>query len=185
MSSNFTVNKICECCGDVFQAKTTVTRYCSKACNSAHYKQKARNKKIAPMDKLIEKMINKNISDISDREFLTVKMAAKLLGTSEKIVYGMIASGKIRSANLSKRKTVIYRQDIDNLFKLPEIVPGAEKEADIDDCYHMAEAQAKFSISEKALYDLIKRNNIKKFQSGWYTYVPKKALDQIFNPIID
>jgi excisionase family DNA binding protein len=185
MSSNLTVNRICECCGNIFQAKTTVTRYCSKLCNKRHSKQKTRAEKIAPVEQLIEKMVNHHQHDLSSREFLSVKLAAKLLGVSERIVYAMVNSGRIRSANLAKRKTVIYRQDIDNLFKLPEIVPGPEKEANIDDCYHMAEAQAKFSISEKALYELIKRNNIKKFQSGWYTYVHKKALDQIFNPIID
>ena len=75
----------------------------------------------------------------------------------------MVKSGKIRSANLSQRKTVIYRQDIDSLFKLPEpLHEKPEKEPGINDCYHMAEAQERFSISEKALYDIIKRNNIKK-----------------------
>jgi excisionase family DNA binding protein len=139
---------------------------------------------MAPVEQLIEKMVISQQQDLSSREFLSVKLAAKLLGVSERIIYGMVNSGKIRSANLSKRKTTIYRQDIDSLFKLPASVPIPEKEPAIDECYHMAEAQARFNISEKALYEIIKRNNIKKIQSGWYTYVSKKALDQIFNPTV-
>jgi endogenous inhibitor of DNA gyrase (YacG/DUF329 family) len=46
MSSNITVNKICEHCGKVFTAKTTVTRFCSSQCNSRNYKQKVRNEKL-------------------------------------------------------------------------------------------------------------------------------------------
>jgi len=45
----------------------------------------------------------------------------------------------------------------------------------------MGEIQAKFNISEKALYDLIKRNNIAKFQVGRFTYVSKKTIERIFN----
>jgi hypothetical protein len=185
MSSNLTVNRICCCCGNVFRAKTTVTKYCSKLCNKRYLKQKARAEKIAPVEQLIEKMVISQLQDLSSREFLSVKLAAKLFGVSERIIYGMVKSGLIRSANLSQRKTTIYRRDIDSLFKLPEPLPKPEKEPGINDCYHMAEAQERFNISEKALYDIIKRNNIKKFQSGWYTYVPKKALDRIFNPTIE
>lgn len=185
MSSNLTVNRICVCCGKVFQAKTTVTRYCGKLCNKRYSKQKARAEKIAPVEQLIKKMVNHQQQDLSSREFLSVKMAAKLLAVSERVIYGMVNSGRIRSANLAQRKTVIYRQDIDSLFKLPPALPEAEKEIGIDDCYHMAEAQKRFHISEKALYDIIKRNKVKKIQSGWYKYVPKSALDQILNPTIE
>jgi excisionase family DNA binding protein len=181
MSSNITVNRICECCGNVFQAKTTVTKYCSKLCNKRHAKQKARAEKIAPVEQLIEKMVSHHQQDLSSREFLSVKQAAKLLGVSERIVLGLVKTGKIRSANLSQRKTTIYRQDIDKLFTLPERTPAPEKDPGIDECYHMAEAQEIFNISEKALYDIIKRNNIKKFQSGKFTYVARKSLDGIFN----
>lgn len=182
MSSNFTVDRICECCGNVFTAKTTVTRFCSKLCNKRFWKSQARGKKIAPMNELVEKIVGQTSEKNQPREFLTVRMAAKLLGVSEKIVYGMINTGRIRAVNLAERKTIVSRQEIDNLFQLPELPKPAEVQPGIEDCYHMAEAQAKFGISEKALYALVKRNKIQKFQSGWYTYVPKQALDTIFNP---
>ncbi|ETZ22178.1 hypothetical protein N824_24950 [Pedobacter sp. V48] len=45
----------------------------------------------------------------------------------------------------------------------------------------MAEAQEKFKLSEKALFDLINRNNISKHRNGWYTYVFKSDLERILN----
>jgi len=47
MSTNITVERICEYCGKIFLAKTTVTKYCSLNCNRRHYKQKIRNVKIS------------------------------------------------------------------------------------------------------------------------------------------
>lgn len=181
MSSNFVVNRICECCGNVFEAKTTVTRFCSKLCNKRSWKKKLRGAKTAPVDELVAKLTHKASEDISTREFLSVKMAAKLLGASERIIYSMIRSGKLRSANLSARKTVIYRQDIDNLFTLPEPVAPPEEEATLENSYSMAQAQEVFNISDKALYEIIKRHNLKKTRIGKGVYVLKKSLEAIFN----
>ncbi|TBO41736.1 MerR family transcriptional regulator [Pedobacter kyonggii] len=44
----------------------------------------------------------------------------------------------------------------------------------------MADAQQHFGISEKALYDLIKRNDLEVFRSGKFSYVLRSALNQIF-----
>jgi len=189
MSSNFTVNRLCEQCGKVFVAKTTVTRFCSKLCNKRHYKSKERAKKTATMDEVVKKVLENNnqVVDVSSLEFLSVKAAAKLLGASERIIYSMIAQGKLNAVNLSQRKTVVFRKDIDRLFELPEPDPSmiTEIRPPIDECYTMAQAQEAFNISEKALYDVLKRNNISKFQEGWYTYVSKETLNNIFNPIIE
>jgi excisionase family DNA binding protein len=181
MSSNFVVNRICESCGEVFQAKTTVTRFCSSKCNKRASKQKLRGVKMASMDDMISKLTAKHSDDISSREFLSVKMAARLLGASDKIIYGMIKSGKIRGVNLSQRKTVIYRHDIDNLFILPEPLSPQEEEITFDNSYNMAQAQRVFNISEKALYDIIKRHSVTKKRIGKGVYVLKKSLEVIFN----
>ncbi len=78
MSSNFTVNRICEQCRKVFSAKTTVTRFCSKDCNSKNNKLRSRNKKIAPLDQMLRKVIGEQVKDPTEGEFLNVKNAAKL-----------------------------------------------------------------------------------------------------------
>jgi excisionase family DNA binding protein len=182
MSSNFTVKRLCEQCGNVFEAKTTVTRFCGKLCNKRNFKQRIRGVKMAAMDEVVKSILDKPSDDLKATEFLSVRLAAKLLGASQKIIYSMIRSGRLKAVNLSKRKTTVYRKEIDNLFALPEIdSTNISLKPEIVECYHMAEAQEKFNISEKALYELIKRNHISKFQAGWYTYVAKSDLDKIFS----
>jgi hypothetical protein len=46
----------------------------------------------------------------------------------------------------------------------------------------MGEAQEIYHISEKALFDIIKRNEVPKYQVGKFSYVLKTHLDKIFNP---
>jgi excisionase family DNA binding protein len=183
MSSNFTVNKICEHCGKVFTAKTTVTRFCSHICNSRNYKQKCRNEKLGAAKQVGRQVISHQIEELTSLEFLSVKAAAKLLGTSDKIVYTMIRSGRLKATNLSVRKTVINRADIDRLFELPEI-PDDRKpnSSNLSECCHMGEAQKIYNISEKALFEILKRYDVPKYQVGKFTYVLKLHLDKIFNP---
>ncbi|QNK61144.1 helix-turn-helix domain-containing protein [Pedobacter sp. PAMC26386] len=118
-------------------------------------------------------------------EFLTIKQAAQLLGLCTKTLYNILQSGKIKAVRLSSRKTIIKRTEIDKIFEQPQFeVPAREKPKKNPHpkyCYKMAEAQDQFNCSEKALYDLIKRNNVNKFQNGWYTYVLKSDLHSIFN----
>lgn len=182
MSSNFTVKRLCEQCGQVFEAKTTVTRFCSKLCNKRNGKQHLRQAKMAPMDQAIKKALDKGKLDLKNVEFLSVKAAAALLGASDKIIYTLIASGRLNAINLSKRKTVVARKDVDALFSFPEPKQTVKAKPAVTDCYHMGEAQTLFNISEKALFTLIKRNNLSKFQEGKFTYVPKTELEAIFNP---
>lgn len=37
----------------------------------------------------------------------------------------------------------------------------------------MGKAQKKYGMSGKAMYDLVRRHNIPKFQKGKFVYVPK------------
>ncbi|MDB5089264.1 MAG: hypothetical protein JWR09_3258, partial [Mucilaginibacter sp.] len=54
--------------------------------------------------------------------------------------------------------------------------------SNLSECYHMGEAQKNYNISEKALFDILKRNEVPKYQVGKFTYVLKSHLDKIFNP---
>jgi excisionase family DNA binding protein len=114
MSSNFTVKRLCEQCGNVFEAKTTVTRFCGKLCNKRNFKQRIRGVKMAAMDEVVKSILDKPSDDLKATEFLSVRLAAKLLGASQKIIYSMIRSGRLKAVNLSKRKTTVYRKEIDN-----------------------------------------------------------------------
>lgn len=183
MSSNITVSKICEQCGKVFTAKTTVTRFCSKQCNSRNYKQKVRDEKVGVARQQVRTAINHQLTELNSLEFLSVKAAARLLGASDKVVYGMIRSGRLNATNLSARKTVVSRADIDRLFELPAKADDEQpNSSNLSACYHVGEAQLIYNISEKALFDILKRNAVPKYQVGKFVYVLKAHLEHIFNP---
>lgn len=184
MSTNITVNRICEQCGKTFVAKTTVTRFCSHICNSRNYKQKARRSKIATSEHQVLQTRTQAIAT-QPIEFLTVKQAARLLHCSERSIYQHIQNGRIKAIKLSPRKTLIKKKFLDKAFKQPEfqVEPRAarKKNPAIVYCFTMAEAQKFYGISEKALLDLIKRNELETFREGKYSYVLRSALHQIFH----
>lgn len=184
MSTNIIVNRICEQCGEIFLAKTTVTRFCSMTCNRRNYKQRIRRSKVVASDAQILQTRTQAIIS-QPAEFLTVKQAARLLHCSERSVYQHINSGRIKAVRLSSRKTLIKRKHLDKAFKQPdfqiEVVTARKKNPALVYCYSMSEAQQHFGISEKALYDLIKRNDLEIFQKGRHSYVLRSALHQIFH----
>jgi excisionase family DNA binding protein len=187
MSSNIQVQKICQFCESEFTAKTTTTKFCSLKCASRHYKKRAKEQKVAKTTLETITIKSKPILDLKNKEYLTVKEVALLLGFAPRTIYRLIQHNKIIAYNFSQRMTVIKRSDIDALFQIAD--PGYEivlrpiekdKQAEIEDCYTITEIQQKFNISNGALYNLLKRKNIQKFTIGKFTYVAKKDIDAIF-----
>jgi predicted DNA-binding protein (UPF0251 family) len=176
MSSNFIMKKTCEQCGKLFVAKTSVTRFCSLKCNNKNIKLRKKASYIIPEQKVTKKRVGHTLEELTSLEFLDVKGAAKLLGASEKIVRAMINSGRLKATNLSVRKTVISRKDIDALFDMPDGSSG--KSLNPNYC-KMAEAAVIFGISDSALFEVIRRNNVPKFKEGKYTYVAKSDLEKV------
>lgn len=133
MSSNIKIPKFCQYCGQAFVAQTTTTRYCSKTCNSRHYKQLKREEKVrATLKEQINTVTNTNVQDLQslqnlpfktgnfinlrDKEFLSIQEAAILVGASRWTIQRMIQRDEIKAGKLGRR-TIIPRTAIDNLFK--------------------------------------------------------------------
>lgn len=57
------------------------------------------------------------LTEVMAKEFLTVKDVSLLLNCSLRTTYRLIESGNIKALNLSKRKTLVKRSDIDKLFQ--------------------------------------------------------------------
>jgi len=110
MSSNIRLEKVCQHCGGVFIAKTTVTKYCGDTCLKRAYKKRKRDEKI-------RKAQRPTLEALNSKEYLTVKEVATLLSCSFRSVYYQIECGKIHAINLGKRMTRIKRTDIDKLFE--------------------------------------------------------------------
>ena len=131
MSTNIKIPKFCVFCGKTFIAQTTTTKYCSKQCNSRHYKAIKRDQKVrATLKEQIgnaktesNDIINfptqsaqtNHFISLKDKEFLGVQEAATLLGPSRWTIQRMIQRAELKVAKIGKR-TIIARTDINNLF---------------------------------------------------------------------
>jgi excisionase family DNA binding protein len=184
MSSNIKISRICQHCGRDFIAKTTVTKYCSSQCSKRAYKVRMRNSKIEESEQETQEIRVKSQDEIREKDYLTVKDVALLVGCSTRTVNKWVISGRLPAVRFSERKTIIKRSEMERLFKSsqPEVVYRVEpkkKEYKIEDCYTIAEAEEKSQMSSKALYDYIKRNDIPKIQNGKFVYVPRELIDSI------
>ncbi|GAB3018959.1 helix-turn-helix domain-containing protein [Spirosoma pulveris] len=179
MSSNIRVRRICEQCGNEFEARTTVTKTCSDSCAKRAYKARQRAAKVTVSNEQTRRIIEKPLDDIRAKENLNIADASKLLGVSRWTIWRAIGSGNLHAVKLGRR-TLIRRSDVDRLFEPPTFTekPTPAPVALVD-CYTMKEIQEKYGISEKALYTLIQRNNIPKQYKGPYAYVPKVSIDEL------
>ncbi|MBU0696418.1 MAG: helix-turn-helix domain-containing protein [Bacteroidetes bacterium] len=186
MASNIRVKRICQHCAKEFEARTTVTKYCSDKCAKRAYKARLKADKIEESNIQTQELKKVDLEPIKAKEFLTIPDVAKLLNCSLRTAYRIVNSGRIKSVNISERKTLVRRSDIDSLFDQAPVIPAPEPKPriikfKIEDAYNMSEIQSKFGISEKALFDLIKRNNIEKVQKGKYVFVRKAIIDKLLS----
>ncbi|WCM42694.1 helix-turn-helix domain-containing protein [Flavobacterium sp. CBA20B-1] len=183
MSSNIKVQRICQHCGAEFTARTTVTKCCSDKCSKALYKARIRAEKVQKSNSETQQIKTKPIEVIQVKEFLTVREVATLLNCSVRSIYYYIESGTIRATNLGQRITRVKRSEIDKLFEQPKTEQHKAEvmQSEITDCYTINEVLGKFSISETALQNLIKRKNIPKIKKGLYTYVPQLIIDNLLS----
>jgi excisionase family DNA binding protein len=117
------VTKICEYCQGTFEAKTTVTRYCSHTCNQRAYKKRKREEKLQQAAKKtrVQKTINLPTPDVDlgvlhQKAFLNTDEAALLIGISRRTLYRLLENGALPKRKLGNR-TIIRRADIDELMK--------------------------------------------------------------------
>lgn len=184
MSSKIEVQRICEYCKQDFVARTTRTRYCSHKCNSRDYKARKRSEKVKHSNTETTRIKQQPIEQLKAKEFLTVREVAQLLNCSIRSAYYYIDSGTITAVNLGQRMTRVKRSEIDKLFQTDTKTQTKEPEPiqyEINECYTINEVLEKYSISEKALHNLIKRESIPKIKKGWYAYVPKPIIDKYLN----
>lgn len=184
MSSNISIQKVCEYCGKDFTAKTTVTRCCSDDCAKKAYKARKRAEKINNAIEVVEVKKQKKvkpIEDLKEREFLTAKEVSILLNCSVRSVYYYISNGIIEATNLGNRLTRIKRSNIDKLFNDNLRRQPKEKQYNVSECFSISEAQKKYNISESALQKIIQREEIPKIKQGKFVYIPKVLIDEVFN----
>lgn len=184
MSSNISIQKVCEYCGRDFTAKTTVTRCCSDDCAKKAYKARKRAEKINNAIEVVEVKKQKKlkpIEDLKEKEFLNVTQVSRLIGCSRQNVYKLINSGKLRASNILEKKTIVKRQDLELLLNSTKVDHSKKLVFDVSECFSISEAQKKYNISESALQKIIQREEIPKIKQGKFVYIPKVLIDEVFN----
>lgn len=116
MSSNIQIQKTCRNCGNVFTAKTTVTKFCSHRCASQNYKKRKHEAKIQEVSAKVVHQAELNHEKIKDKEFLNINEACVLIGASRMTLYRQIKLGNIQVGKLGRR-TIIKRSEIEKLFE--------------------------------------------------------------------
>jgi excisionase family DNA binding protein len=188
MSSNITIQRICQYCGNSFTAKKTTTKFCSHKCNSRGYKLNLKNKKIEISHIETTKIIDKPIEDLKSREVLSVPQVATILGLSKKAVYNMVNDGRLKASNLGERLIRIRRIDLDNLLIqdfipiVKTLEPTTEPIKFIEsEWYGLAEIIERYNISDSAIRTIAKREGIPREQKGKFVFYRKKEIDQVFS----
>jgi excisionase family DNA binding protein len=178
--SKLKIPKVCEQCGKPFEAKTVITRFCSKECgHKADRTRKKAGRKEAEQQELIAKIPN-------NRPYISIAEAVLLFGISRDTIYRLVRMGKIPAVNLGERLTRISRAHIETMFAPLAIVPKAPekqpKKMDYSQAeyYTIGEITEKFGVSPSTVSNAIRRNSIPKKQIGKFVYVPKTEIDKIF-----
>lgn len=185
MTTNIKVQRICNYCGNVFIALTTVTKYCSHKCASRAYKKRAKESKIENSNSQTIEALSIPIEKIKANEYLTLSEVAKLIRVSRTTLFRIIKSGLIQTINFHS-KTIIAKVDLDD-FILKSTQPVVNKTKlpteetefiSFPDLIHL------HGISESTLYTMVKRKQITKRKIMGTNYVPKSEIEKMcINPI--
>ena len=185
MSSNFTVQRICENCGDEFMAQTTKTRYCSKKCNTAAYKKKKRQEKISQTNAETQKVKDEahNVLPLLNyKDTLNVSEVALYLGVTRQTIYNWLNSGLIKGKRITNRKVLFLKEDLLNIFRDNEAYerPTPSESQPITEFYTIDEVKEKFNVGTSWIYKIIREQGIPKTKIGGRTHVSKKHFDSYF-----
>lgn len=120
MSSNLYIPKNCKYCGNAFVARTTKTKYCGDSCAKKSYKIRKRNEKIQltlrdDMGVIIESFENNGLSNVNNKDFLSISEVSQLIGVSRWTIQRMIQQGRLKAVPFG-RKRIRARWQIETLF---------------------------------------------------------------------
>lgn len=197
MSSNITVNRICQHCGKEFVARTTVTRYCGDSCAKRGYKKSKRAEELRPINEETLRLKRLQLEALKARDYLSVTEAGKVLGCSRQNVYKLIRSGRLPAKNLLLKKTIIKRTDLDRLFEpeksqtdillsyLSDEIDKLKKEsiANKKKYTSLSEVRQEYGISQSALDVILTRNKIVRVKEGRQVYVLRHEIEKLLKSV--
>ncbi len=146
-------------------AKTTVTKFCSHTCASRAYKERKRREKIELAEEEPERVA---LEEIQSKEYLSIQEVIRLFGVSRSILYRMINSGKLPSANFGGR-VILRRSDCEMMFQafIRKPKPQPQKEPEY---YSVKEVEEMHGIGYSRLNVILNHNKIPKKLEGGKLY---------------
>jgi len=148
-----------------------------------------RQKRIQEVETKVQTVIREQpISDFKDKEYLSFKEAATLLGLSKQAIYKMVYAGKLQAFRISSRLSFIRKGDIDRMLEARPYEQRQPKDTiPITDFYTTAEVKEKYHVNESWIFLVAKKNNIPRTFNRGKTYWSKKHIDAYFveNPMQD
>ena len=184
MSSFIKVQKVCEYCGDVFIAKTTQTRYCSRRCNSKMYKSKVREMKIEKSNTKTREKLSMPLVELESKPYLSINETSILFCISKRTIYRMLERGEITAGKAGTR-TIIRQTEMERIFmNIPstqQITKRTKLKYSVLDCFSTNEILSLYGISESTLYDLFRRKVLTRIKFGWKTYALKTEVNELLN----
>jgi len=198
-TSKMKIKKVCEWCGTTFYAQKLTTRFCSHRCNNLAYKETVRQKRIQEVETKVQTIISEQpISDqkclewfekvhdytwghFKDKEYLSFKEAATLLGLSKQAVYKMVYAGKLQAFRISSRLSFIRKKDIDRMVEARPYEQRHPKDTiPITDFYTTAEVKEKYGVKDSWIFHIAKEHDIPRTFHRGKTYWSKKHIDDYF-----
>lgn len=184
-TSKIRIVKICERCGKEFLAQKQSTRFCSHQCSNLAYKDAKRLERKRNTEARVRSHVQEIVqSEIGDKELLTFREAAALLGITKQAMYALVARGSIIAYKITSRLSRIRKTDIDNMLESNPYISSPlrtkKQREPITEFYTTKEVLEKFSISNSWLFKVAKQQNIPKVTQHGKTYWSKKHCDTIF-----
>jgi excisionase family DNA binding protein len=115
MSSNMRIKKVCQHCGDVFTAQTTITKYCSLQCAQRAYKKRVKENKIddaakkTKEDLLLQHQPPGNTTTGVMKELVNIKELSVVTSLSERTLFRLIKDKKFPKMKVGKR--LVFNKD--------------------------------------------------------------------------
>lgn len=117
-TSKIRIVKIRERCGMEFLAQKQSTRFCSHQCSRMAYKDAKRLERKRNTEARVRTHVQEIVqSEIGDKELLTFREAAALLGITKQAMYALVARGSIIAYKITSRLSRIRKTDIDKMLE--------------------------------------------------------------------
>ena len=188
-------------CGQSFETRSGMQRYCSEACQVEAKRARAMQKN--NLFKIAQPMM-----EIQHQEYLTFSKAAILMGCSRQYIYKLVSCGKLNASRISSRMAFIRKADIEQMLECNpyyRILPGStstpkksasssqslkkkqreEKNSEAMDFYSSEEVMTLYKVKQSWLYTSAKRNAIPICRIAGKNYYSKKHIDEYFGVAVD